>query len=83
MLLPIITVWLTASLNLTVFNNNSVFVAVFNFTLSCVSHRFAEPCVVMAGVPGDHKTVLCAVPHPIPGALLFCRQKSYRSQLRL
>jgi len=76
MFLELIIVWLTAILRETVLKNNLVFAAVFNFNLSSVSHRFAEPCVVMAGVPCDHKTVLCTVPHPIPGVLLFCWQKS-------
>jgi len=76
MLLEIIIVWLTAILNETVLKNNLVFATVFKFALSSVSHRFAEPCVVMAGVSCDHKTVLCTVPHPIPGVLLFCWQKS-------
>jgi hypothetical protein len=81
MLLAIISVWLKPILNETVFKNNLVFKAVFNCILSCVSHRFAEPCVVMAGVPGDNKTVLCVLPHPTPSVLLFCRQKSCHSNL--
>ena len=76
MLLELIIVWLTVILNETVLKKNVVFAAVFNFPLSSVSHRFAEPCVVMAGVPGDHKTVICAVHHPVPGVLLFYWQKS-------
>jgi len=47
------------------------------FTLSCVSHRFAKSCVVMEGVPGDHETVLFALPHPVPYVLLFYWQKSF------
>lgn len=81
MLLEIISVWLKAIMNETMFRSNSVFAAVVNFTFSSVSHRFVEPCVVMAGVPGVHKTVLRAVPHPVPGVLLFCRQKSCHSNL--
>jgi len=76
MLLELIIVWLTVILNETVLKNNLVFVAVLNFTLPSVSHRFAEPCVVVAGVPCDHKTVLCTVSHPIPSVLVFCWQKS-------
>ena len=65
-----------------ILKRNLVSAAIFNFTLSSVSYRFAQPCVVMAWVPGDHKIVLRAVPHPIPGVLLFCRQKSRNSHLQ-
>ena len=69
-------------MELSYFSFTVVFAAAFNFTLSSVSHRFAEPCVVMAGVPCDHKTVLCTVSHPSTSVLLFCWQKSWHSHLQ-
>jgi hypothetical protein len=81
LLFAVITVWLTAILNGTASTNNLVSAAVCNFALSSVSHRCAEPCVVVARVPGDHKTVLCAVPHPNTRLLIFRRQKSCHSHL--